>query len=135
LPYHEQASRHTQENFHEKYIDDAKQKQKVQHGDFDVPIKFKLLCRSDNKDSDRFLISVGTHKADKLKIAIANVNVNEVWNLKNSLSHNVRNRKSSRYRFHLSESKVDLFDSFVNDFSLMTVFFRSRAGTLRRQRR
>ena len=81
----------TQENFYKEYID--KIDQKDSHRYFDAPIRL----RHPEKASDPFLINVGTQNASKLKIAVANVNVNEVWNLKKALSHSEQNRKSSRY--------------------------------------
>ena len=66
--------------------------------------------------SNNYVLNVGVQKADKLKIAIANVRVSDVWNLENALKGKKPNRKYLRYRM-----LTDLMNSAIKGNANMLV--------------
>jgi len=59
----------------------------------EAPISQKSIC-----ENKKTLITIGSSKTERLKIAIANVSVSGVWNLENALQGRPFNRKYTRYK-------------------------------------
>jgi hypothetical protein len=74
------------------YIKEIKTKNKIE------PYEKSINIFDVNKKNDRCGISVNRHATDKLKIAVANVNVSKVYNLESLLSGRNPNRTYSRYK-------------------------------------
>jgi len=74
----------------EKYVDCIKSNS----GDGDLPIEFSSSSKGGCSHEQ---ISVGKDSSGKIHIAVANVNVSNVWNLENALRRRKPNRKYTRY--------------------------------------